>query len=819
MTVLADLRYALRLLARSPIFTLTAVLSLALGVAATAGVFSMSDALLLRPRPGVANPATLVDVGRTNRGDDRLDNFGYPLFEALRDRATLLEGLAAMRREPDVMALGDATASERLYATLVSGNFFAVTGTRPAAGRFFAPDEDRTPGTHPVVVLSHQLWTRRFAQDPAIVGRTIRLNNLPYTVIGVAEDGFTGTTLIGTDAWIPMAMDAHVRASEQSLLTLNDVVWMTAIGRLRPGVTVAQAREELGAIMQTFMRERNDPRIERWRIAVAPSTRIPAGLSGPVIGFVSTLAALTVLVLLIACSNVAAMLLARALERRREVATRLAVGASRRRIMAQLLLEGATLAVIAGAVSLPLTMALVGLLSAMLPTLPIPLAIELRVDPRVMGFAFVLSALTAILFSLLPALQATRFELAPALHGRSTTADRRRAWLRHGLVTAQVAMALLLLVAAGLFLRSLQEAAAVDVGYTIAGVDTIQIDTRVGGYRTDAEGIRVINELREQFMRLPQVTAVGASRMMPLVSGRLGLGTLRAPGYAGPDGGETVEADWDVVSTGYFEALQLRVTRGRVFDHRDGEGSTPVVIVNEALAGRVWPGQDPIGRTLVQEQRDAAPRTLEVIGVARTARHGSLTEGDRNFVYVPLAQQYLSDVTFYVRRSSEDTRIADLRQAVVAFDPNLPVIQTQTLEAATGLALLPQRLAAWIAGGVGSMGLLLAALGLYGLTAFAVAQRRREIAVRMALGATKTSVLRLVLWQAGRVAATGMLIGLALAIAASRLLGSLLINVDTVDPFAFTIAAGALTIVLLMATWAPARRAADTDPMRTLRAE
>jgi predicted permease len=818
MSAASDVRYSLRLLARSPVFTVTSVLSLALGIAATSAIFSLADAMLLRPRVGIAHPETLVDVGRTTGGSG-LDNFGYPLFEALRDRSTTLEGISAVQWTPNVMALGDAAASERVFASLVSANYFELAGVQSAQGRFFRPEEDRTSGTHPVVVLSHQHWMRRFKGDPAIVGQTIRLNNLPYTVIGVAEPGFTGTTFLGTDLWVPMAMDAHVRASDRSLREMHEAVWMTAIGRLKPGVTVQQARDELDAVMKNYLRDRNDSRIERWGIAVYPSARIPGAVAGPVVGFLGVLGALTTIVLLIACSNVAAMLLARALERRREVATRLAIGASRTRILGQLLLEGLTLAILAGAVSIPLTATLVRTLTAFLPSLPVPIALELRTDPRVMLFAFAIASVTSIAFGLLPALQATRFDVAPALHGQHATSDRRRAWLRQSLVAAQVAMALLLLVAAGLFLRSLQEAATTDVGFNVDNVDTLQIDTRVGGYRTDSDGVRAIEALTERFRAVPGVTAVGASRMVPLFSGRLGLGALRAPGYIGPDGTDRVDAGWDVVSPGYFDALEVAITRGRGFDVRDREGAPFVAIVNETMAERLWPGQDPIGRQLVQNAGPDGERTLQIVGIAEPTKTASISESPQNFIYVPVAQQFLSDMTFFVKHGGGDSRLSELRQAVVQFDPNLPVIHTQTLAQATTLALLPQRLAAWIAGSVGTMGLLLSALGLYGLTAFSVAQRAREIAVRMALGATQQSVLSLVLRQAGRLALIGTGVGLALAAGVSQLIESLLVGVGTVDPLAFGVATVVMIGVLLVATWAPARRAAAMDPMRALRAE
>jgi predicted permease len=829
MSAVNDIRYSLRLLARSPIFALTSVLSLSIGISATAAIFSLGDALLLRPRVGVTSPATLVDIGRSTGGTG-MDNFGYPLFERFRDQATLLDSISATQWSPNVMSLGDASSSERVFAMLVSGSYFEVVGTRTAAGRFFVPEEDRNAGTHPVVVLSHDFWSRRFSGDTALIGTTIRLNNLPYTVVGVAEPGFTGTTFLGTDMWVPMAMDAHVRASDTSLRDVHRAVWMTSIGRLKPGVTVQQARQELDALMKSYLREQNDSRIETWGISVAQSARVPAGIARPVVGFVGVLGALTALVLLIACSNVAAMLLARALERRREVATRLAIGASRGRILGQLLFEGLTLALLAGAVSIPVAATLISLLSSLQPSLPVPISLELQINPRVMAFAFGLATMTSVVFGLLPAVHATRFDVAPALHGHSSTPDRRRSWLRQGLVVAQVAMALLLLVSAGLFLRSLQEAATTDLGFTVTNVDTLQIDTRVGGYQSDAEGMRAIEGLTERFRAIPGVVSVGASRMVPLFSGRLGLGGLRAPGYLGADGTDRVQADWDSVTPGYFDALEVRLVKGRTFDERDREGATPVAIINETMAARLWPGAEPIGRQLIQQVSSTEERTLQVVGITRSAKSASITESPQNFIYVPLAQQFLSDITFFVRHgrpSSEaglqpgrsGSRLAMLRQAVIAFNTNLPVIHTQTLEQATTLALLPQRLAAWIATSVGTIGLLLAALGLYGITAFSVAQRAREIALRMALGATRESVLSLVLRQAGRLALVGTAIGLALALGVSQLIAGLLVGVGSIDPVAFGAATILLVLVLLAATWLPARRAAGMDPMRALRAE
>ena len=812
-----DARYAFRLLARSPIFAVTAILSLAAGIAGTASIFSLADALLLRPRVGISDPARLVDIGRTTRGQG-LDNFGYPLFEAMHAGTTQLEAMAAHQLSPQVMSLGDAHASERVFAGLVSGNYFDVVGTRPARGRFFLPEEDRTPDTHPVVVLSHEWWSRRFGAREDVVGSTLRLNNRPYTVVGIAEEGFTGTTFIGADCWVPMAMDAHVRAQE-SLRENERAVWLTALGRLKPDATPAQARDELQAIMLNDLKARGDSRLETWGVAVEPSARIPAPLAAPVGGFVGMLALLTGLVLLIACSNVAGMLIARGLERRREFATRLAVGASRGRLIGQLLTEGLTLALIAGAASVPSTYVLVGMLASWQPSLPIPLALDMRVDFGVLGVAFILAGIAALGFSLLPAFQTTRVDVAPALRGANASADRRRVWVRQSLVAGQVAVALVLLVAAGLFLRSLQEAANADVGFSARDVDTLQIDTRIAGYVTDADGVRVLDALLERFRSVPGVSSAGASRMVPLLSGSLGLGALRTPGYVGPDGTDGIPADWNVVSTGFFETLQTPLVQGRPFEAADREGAPFVAIVNQTMAARVWPGQDPIGRTILQRTGSGQERPLHIVGVAADGKYRSVAEPPRNYIYVPMAQQFMSDITFYVRRTPGVSRIDELRRAIAAFDPMLPVIHTTTLEEATSLALLPQRLAAWIAASVGAIGLFLAALGLYGLIAFSVTQRRREIAIRMAVGARQHDIVWLVLRQAAVLALAGALAGLALAAGVSTLLRSFLVGLGAIDPLAFALALAALGAVMVLSAWAPARQAATTDPVRALRAD
>ncbi len=822
MTLLVDLRYACRLLARSPIFSLTSVVSLAVGIAASTAIFSITDALLLRRPTGIVDPDRLVDIGRSS-ADGGFDNFGYPLFQALRERSTLFESMAAIVLGAEPMSLGDGTSSERVYAGQASASYFQLLGTRLAYGRFFLPDDDRVPGERPVIVLSHAFWMRRFGASPDIVGRQVQLNGLSYTVVGVAEEGFTGSTIIAPDFWVPISMAAHVRGNPGNLdlLTSHDAVWHWAIGRLKPEVSRAQARDELNGILAAMKQDRPDAYAQRaWSIAVEPSAVIPTPGRGPVTAFIGLLFALTAIVLMIACSNMAGMLLARATARRREVATRLAVGADRRRLMAQLLTETTAIFLVAGLVAMLLAFWLVRGLESFLPALPLPIAVDFRVDFRVLTFALGVALITGLVFGLAPARHALRLDLAPSLHGEHLTTDRRRFALRHALVVGQVALSLLLLVTTGLFLRALQVAADVNPGFDPTNVHVVTLDTSLAGYR-DQDAVRFVDRVLERVRAVSGVEVVGTSRMIPLFGGGMSLGGLRAPGTTSPAGTDEWSADWDVVSPDYFRALRVLIVQGRGFTDADRDGATLVGIVNETFARRVWPGQSAVGQRLLQttNRNRAEDRPIEIVGVARDAKYRSLGDGPRNFIYVPFAQQPSTEVNFHVRHATGRRVVDDVRAIVQALDSRLPVLQTQPLEEAIGIGLLPQRLAAAISASVGTVGLLLAALGLYGITAFSVAQRTREIAVRMALGASSASVLRMVLRQGGRLAAIGGGVGLLLATAAGLLVRSLLHGVPALDPVSFASAGAVLVSVLLLATWFPARRAAEMNPMQALRSE
>ena len=675
------------------------------------------------------------------------------------------------------------------------------------------------PDAVPVVVLEHAFWTRRFAASPDIVGQTIRVNGRPYGVVGVAEPGFHGSTVTGTDMWMPFAMAPHItgRAGNE-LLTEHGAVWHLAVARLEPGVSMRQARDELNALFAPLKQAHPDA-YGRWAMAVLPSARIPGEFRTPVASFVTVLFILTGMVLMIACTNVAGMLLARAMGRRREMATRLAVGASRAQLMLQLLAETLVLFVAAAAASLLLAWWMVRVMLSFLPTLPLPVHVDLEVNARMFVFATATALVTGLLFGLAPALRATRVDLAQSLHGQHSTSDRRRFQLRHLLVGAQVALSLVLLVTTGLFVRALQSAADTDTGYDMTDVRVFTIETTLAGYR-DQRAVTLADSLIERTQALSGVRSVATSRMIPLQGGGLGLGALRVPGYSSPEGTERVSADWDVVSPGYFTTLGMTLTSGRSFSDADRAGQPFVAIVNETFAARAWPGREAVGQVIYQAtRRDVFDRTLTVVGVARNAHYRSVGEAPRAFIYVPLAQQPMTELNLYVKHAPGRQVAEEVTQLVASLDPALPVIANMPLDEAAGIGLVPQRLAASVAGGVGFVGLLLTALGLYGLMAFQAVQRTREIAVRMALGATRGKVLSMMLVQGAKVAVAGSAVGMLLAGGAAIGVRGLLVGIQPLDAVSFVTAAVVLGGVLLVACVIPARRAAAANPAAALRAE
>jgi len=814
---LQDVKYAVRMLTKSPAFTIVAVLTLALGIGANTAIFTVVNEALLRPRPGIGDPATLVDIGRTDQ-DRGFDNMSYPNFRDARERTTTLSGMAGMMFEPRPMSMGTTAGSERIFVNLVSGNYFEVLQAKPHAGRFFLPEEDRTPGSHPVVVLSYAYWQQRFNGDPKMLGSAIKLNGLNYTVVGVAAREFHGTTPIAVNAWVPMMMGSQVVVS-RSLLECRECSFMVAIGRLKPGNTLQQARAEFAAISANLQREY--PKENKGRgLAVSESSLLPGEVQQIVGGFLALLMVIVGLVLVIAAVNVAGMMLVRGVARRREIAVRLAIGAGRGQIMRQMITEGVMLFVAGGTLGLAIAMRMRDALIRMLPSLPVPVSFDLSLDWRVLAFALLLSLFAGIAASLLPALQSSRLDLVTTLKDDSHMSGDRKLRLRNALVLGQVSLSLVLLICAGLFLRALNRAATVDPGFAMANLQVLSIDLSLAGYK-DADGIEFAHRFEERVRSLPAVQSAAWAWSVPLDGGGRGLGAFQTPGIHAPDGSEYWDFDWSVVTPGYFATMKIPLLRGRDFAAADNAAGTRVAIINERAARAIWPDQDPIGRKFRNgDPRDPASMTeIEIIGVARDQKYRSLGDQPRNFVFLPLRQQYIANLGFMVRTENPATAIPGIRSALLEMNPNLPLLGVISMEEYAAVSMLPQRIASWVAGSLGMLGLLLVGLGVYGVTAFSVEQRTREIGVRMALGAARGDVMRMVLAQGLRLAGWGTVIGLAISAAASQALNSFLYGISAWDPLTFVTVAGMVLGVAALATLLPARRATRVDPLVALRYE
>jgi putative ABC transport system permease protein len=811
MSLRQDVTYAVRLLWRSPLFTLTAVLSLAIGIAGNAVVFSVADALFLRARPGIAEPERLVDIGSA----DGFDNMSYPNVADLRARNTVFEDIAAYRDRPQPMALGSGANVERVFAGWVGGNYFDVLGARMTLGRGFTAAEDNPSGGSAVVVLSHDMWQRRLGGDPGIAGRTITLNRLPYVVVGVAPPEFAGNSLATNDLWLPLSAP---EAQRIELFTMRQGVWLQAIGRLKPDASLAQARAQAGQIARDLEREFPDTN-EGFAFGMRPSARVSGDIEGTVLSFVGLLFAMVTLILLIACTNVGSMLLARGTQRTREIATRLALGAARTRVIRQLVTESLLIAASGAALGIAGSLLLVRLARTAAPALPFPIGVNFAVDWRVVVFSVALAVIAGLLAGLLPAIQATRAALAATMKWESSNRSRSR--LRQTFVVAQIAMSMLLVVCALLLGRALATAYRIDPGFATNNVDALQLDFRLGGY-DDASGQRFAEDLLARASSLPGIESIATSRMLPLGGAGLGLGPLFPADRPREDQNRLTPLDWNVVSPDYFSTVGTRILRGRPFDASDTAASTRVAIVSEMLASRAWPGQDPIGQRLTQlgftPERGEFINELLVVGVAQDVRFRAVDTPPRAFVYVAATQEPGSQV-YLLARTNGPSAIPALRALVTSIDPNVPVIEATTLDAVAANGLAPNRIAAILAGGLGVVGIFLAALGIYGVTAFSVSQRTREIGVRVALGAVSGDVFRLVVSGGMRLALIGIVIGAAAAAAASQLLTGMLYGVPPIDPLAFVGGSALFATAALLASLFPARRAIGLNPVDALRAE
>jgi predicted permease len=809
-----DIAYAVRVLRRSPAFTVSAILALALGIGANTAVFSLANAVLLNPLP-VADPSRLVSVQTLDRQNPGYSPLSTDNFRDLRDRSETLSGAAAFTFLP-VRILGNGEPHET-FAQAVTGSYFDVLGVRAALGRTLGPHDDRAKGASPVVVLSHRIWADRFGSNPSVVGSTIRLNGHPFTIVGVAPPRFNGTFgLFGPDLFVPFMMyDTLVPGTEW--FEGRRIRWLNVVARLAPGVSFEQARADTAVQGDRLAKE--FPQFNTGRgltIVTLAQATIDPDRHDTFVRAGWMLAAVVGVVLLVACVNLANLLLARAASRSREVAVRLALGASRGRIVRQLVTESLVVALTGGAIGLVLAWwAQQGLWSARPANLELA-AFSPTLDGGVLLFTFAISLVAGLAFGLLPAVQVSRSAVNTTLKetGRSPSAASRPA-LRAALVISEVALSIVALTVAGLLLRSLLEAQRIDPGFDVDRTAMMFYNARGGGY--DVPRARVLHQrLLERLHADRGVRTAALATRTPLNGGE--AHTINVAGRTPPPGALGFLVEMAAVSPGYFKTLQIPILSGRDFDETDRPGSRRVAIINETMAKRFWPGGNAIGQRF--QQRNAS-HALEVIGIARDSKYLTLGEDPTPFFYVALWHQEAPSVTpvaLLVSTTGDPSGAASIaRDAMREIDPEIPFTNVATLRSLIDQVLWAPRTIALLVAAFGGLALLLAAIGLYGVLAYTVSQRTQEIGLRMALGAAPRDIVGMIVGRGLIWTAAGAASGLGVAVVAASGLGSLLYGVRPSDPITFVSVALLLGVVAAIASYVPARRAARLDPSLTLR--
>ncbi|MFY9727355.1 MAG: ABC transporter permease [Bryobacteraceae bacterium] len=810
-TLIQDLRYGFRMALRSPGFTLIAVLTLAAGIAANSTVFSWIDGVLLHPVPGVADPASLVAFETVAPNGDALTT-SYPDYRDYRDHLKLVSGLAGSMMLP--FSVGQDVHAEHVWGELVTGDYFAVLGVKPILGRMFTPDEyGDAQGAHPVMVISERLWKRRFNTDPGVIGQLLRVNRQQLTIVGVAPAKFVGSVPgLTFDMWVPITMGAQLKVLQDWSLTDRATRQMVGFARLRPGVALEQARAEIQS--QAIHMAEADPDHNRGIGAtVLPIWKAHFGAQTSLLKPLILLMAVCGVVLLIVCANVANLLLARATARQREFSVRMAVGAGRGRLVRQLLSENLILALLGGLLAVPATSWFSQSLGNMVPPSGLPVALDIPLSGDVVAFTFLLCLVACAISGIAPAWHMARANLNDALkedgRGGSGSASSHR--MQRLLVVSQVALALVAIISAGLFARSFQAASRINPGFDPANVLVSHL--ALNGYSVP-ERKQFVERLCDRLLVQPGVTAVTYAHTVPLSFSGQWWETLEIQGYV-PGPSENMKIDRNVVAPGYFNMLRIPLVEGRDFSDRDDEKSAPVMIVSQAFAQHFFGSRYPIGQHV-----HGWGQWFDVIGVAKDTKYESLDEAAKPYFYVPFRQVYREDmgIRLYVRTAGDPLQAVELvRRAVRSLDPDAGLFDSVPMAENINAALFTEKLAATMLAVLGAVALLLAALGLYGVMAYAVAERRHEIGIRIALGARPGDVVGMVVKQGMALTLVGLAVGMAAALAVTRVVAAALVQVSATDPLVFAGAIMFLAAVAALASYLPARLAAGIDPNQALR--
>lgn len=829
-----DLKYGTRTLIKNPGFTVIAVLTLALGLGANTAIFSLTDQILLRLLP-VENPKELVVLrspgpkqGRVWSDGDNASPFSYPLYKEVRDNNNVFSGLLA--RFAISLSVAGEGQTERANGELVSGNYFEVLGVRPAVGRVFNQDDDRVAGAGQVIVLSHAYWTRHFGADPGILNKTLIVNGIGMTVAGVARAGFTGVQVGQTpDIFIPITMKAQMTPNWDGLNDHRDY-WLAMIGRLKPGLTPAQAEGAFAPVYRQILETElplagrlspeTQQRFLEKRMLMDPGSRGRAILQREVKEPLWVLMGMVGLVLLIACANVANLLMARGAARQREIAIRMAVGAGRWRLVRQFLVESLALSLIGGVVGLLVASWTTGALVGAIPESLGAVGLSAGLDVRLLLFTIALSLVTGLLFGVMPALKATRLNLEGTLReqGSSVSGGLSQVRFRKGLVVSQVVLTTVLLVGAGLFARSLDNLKQLDLGLRPDHLITFSIAPELNGYSPERT-IALFDQLHQNLSALPGIDSVSESAIAAFTDSN-SSSNITVDGYpAGED--EEMNVGQNFIGPGYFSTMGIPLLQGREFGPSDTASSPKVAIINEAMARRFFANRSPIGSKFTFGAGDKVRPDIEIVGVVKDSKHATVREEGGPFVCLPYSQfKTIGEISFYVKTKQEvGAMAAATRREVQRLDGNLPVFRLKTLEGQIDESLFNDKFLTFLSMCFALLAALLASIGLYGVMAYTVTRRTREIGIRMALGATRGIVSWLILREVVVLAVIGLVIGLPAAYGLGRFTESLLFGVKASDPLVFVGAGLLLTGATLLGGYLPARKAASIDPLVALRCE